>query len=164
MLPKPCTFYASVAFTRLELFLCDVPVFYSGYNSLPFSFRKVYSLARPVLLVEHGVKIKPSFPPPFGGLFTDWVFITTLFVVFKVYYLPFGTFHNQCALPTLYTTLPLMRCIFLREKITIVHGHSVSLQIIFFFVDVVLLIMRAPCDIHCIIDKLQDSPLLCLHL
>ncbi|XP_068687854.1 phosphatidylinositol N-acetylglucosaminyltransferase subunit A-like [Montipora foliosa] len=42
----------------------------------------------------------------------------------KVYYLPFGTFHNQCTLPTLYTTLPLMRCIFLREKITIVHGHS----------------------------------------
>ena len=34
----------------------------------------------------------------------------------------------------------------------------------YFFVDVVLLIMRAPCDIHCIIDKLQDSPLLCLHL
>ncbi|KAL9958833.1 hypothetical protein ACROYT_G035901 [Oculina patagonica] len=42
----------------------------------------------------------------------------------KVYYLPFGPFHNQCVLPTLYTTLPLMRCIFLREKITIVHGHS----------------------------------------
>ncbi|KAM7437308.1 hypothetical protein ABFA07_013012 [Porites harrisoni] len=42
----------------------------------------------------------------------------------KVYYLPFGTFHNQCVLPTLYTTLPLMRCIFLREKIAIVHGHS----------------------------------------
>nr|XP_058971022.1 phosphatidylinositol N-acetylglucosaminyltransferase subunit A-like [Pocillopora verrucosa] len=42
----------------------------------------------------------------------------------KVYYLPFGPFHNQCVLPTLYTTIPLMRCVFLREKITIVHGHS----------------------------------------
>ncbi|XP_067018979.1 phosphatidylinositol N-acetylglucosaminyltransferase subunit A-like isoform X1 [Acropora muricata] len=42
----------------------------------------------------------------------------------KVYYLPLGTFHNQCTLPTLYMTLPLMRCIFVREKITIVHGHS----------------------------------------
>ena len=103
---------------------------------------------------------------PSGSLFTDCVFITTLFAVFKVYYLPFGTFHNQCALPTLYTTLPLMRCIFLREKITIVHGHSVSLQmiIIIFVVVVVLLIMRSACDIHCIIDKLQDPPLLCLHL
>ena len=129
MLPKPCTFYASEAFTRLELFLCDVPVFYSGYNSLPFSFRKVYSLARLGYLWNMGWKLSPVCPPS-GGLFTDWVFITTLFVVFKVYYLPFGTFHNQCALPTLYTTLPLMRCIFLREKITIVHGHSVSLQMI----------------------------------
>ncbi|KAJ7353784.1 hypothetical protein OS493_032369 [Desmophyllum pertusum] len=42
----------------------------------------------------------------------------------KVYYLPFGPFHNQCVLPTLYTTMPLLRCIFMREKITIVHGHS----------------------------------------
>ncbi|XP_020610939.1 N-acetylglucosaminyl-phosphatidylinositol biosynthetic protein-like [Orbicella faveolata] len=42
----------------------------------------------------------------------------------KVYYLPFGPFHNQCVLPTLYTTLPLMRCILIRERITIVHGHS----------------------------------------
>ena len=33
-----------------------------------------------------------------------------------------------------------------------------------FFVDVVLLIMRSPCDIDCTMDKLQDPPLLCLHL
>ncbi|XP_032222458.1 phosphatidylinositol N-acetylglucosaminyltransferase subunit A isoform X4 [Nematostella vectensis] len=42
----------------------------------------------------------------------------------KVYYLPFGVFHNQCILPTLYLDLPILRYIFLRERITIVHGHS----------------------------------------
>ncbi|XP_046860104.1 phosphatidylinositol N-acetylglucosaminyltransferase subunit A-like [Xenia sp. Carnegie-2017] len=42
----------------------------------------------------------------------------------KVYYLPFTVFYNQCALPTLFTTLPLMRDICVREQITIVHGHS----------------------------------------
>ena len=150
MLPKPCAFYASVVFTRLELFLWDLPVFYSGCNSLPLSFRKVYSRARPVILVEYGVKIKPSLHSLWGPIYRlSTVFITTLFAVFKVYYLPFGTFHNQCALPTLYTTLPLMRCIFLREKITIVHGHSVSLQMIIIIcvVVVVLLIMRFPCEI-----------------
>ncbi|XP_048577269.1 phosphatidylinositol N-acetylglucosaminyltransferase subunit A isoform X5 [Nematostella vectensis] len=45
----------------------------------------------------------------------------------KVYYLPFGVFHNQCILPTLYLDLPILRYIFLRERITIVHGHSFSL-------------------------------------
>ncbi|XP_052824527.1 phosphatidylinositol N-acetylglucosaminyltransferase subunit A isoform X2 [Octopus bimaculoides] len=42
----------------------------------------------------------------------------------KVYYLPFYPIYNQCILPSLFTTLPLLRDIFIREKITIVHGHS----------------------------------------
>ncbi|CAG0882239.1 unnamed protein product [Darwinula stevensoni] len=42
----------------------------------------------------------------------------------KVYYLPIPTFYNQCVLPTILTTLPLMRCIFIRERIDVVHGHS----------------------------------------
>ncbi|XP_071116250.1 phosphatidylinositol N-acetylglucosaminyltransferase subunit A-like [Haliotis cracherodii] len=42
----------------------------------------------------------------------------------KVYYLPFPPFYNQCILPTIYTTFPLLRNIFIREKISIVHGHS----------------------------------------
>ncbi|XP_072032926.1 phosphatidylinositol N-acetylglucosaminyltransferase subunit A-like [Amphiura filiformis] len=42
----------------------------------------------------------------------------------KVYYLPMGPFYNQCVLPTLFTSLPLVRYILIREKITIVHGHS----------------------------------------
>ena len=59
-------------------------------------------------------------------LFSLVSFFLIFFFLFQVYYLPFGPFHNQCVLPTLYTTLPLMRCILLRERITIVHGHSVS--------------------------------------
>lgn len=42
----------------------------------------------------------------------------------KVYYLPLLVVYNQCTLPTLFTSFPLIRHILLREKITIVHGHS----------------------------------------
>ncbi|KAJ8019860.1 Phosphatidylinositol N-acetylglucosaminyltransferase subunit A [Holothuria leucospilota] len=42
----------------------------------------------------------------------------------KVYYIPMGPFYNQCVLPTLFTSLPLIRNILIREKIAIVHGHS----------------------------------------
>jgi hypothetical protein len=48
------------------------------------------------------------------------------FLLFQVYYLPFTVFYNQCVLPTMFTTLPLMRDICVRENITILHGHSVS--------------------------------------
>ncbi|XP_065675200.1 phosphatidylinositol N-acetylglucosaminyltransferase subunit A-like isoform X1 [Hydra vulgaris] len=42
----------------------------------------------------------------------------------KIYYLPFGIFYNNCILPTIYSTFPTLRKIFIREAITIVHGHS----------------------------------------
>ncbi|GIX74860.1 n-acetylglucosaminyl-phosphatidylinositol biosynthetic protein [Caerostris extrusa] len=42
----------------------------------------------------------------------------------KVYYIPVWVVYNQCTLPTLFTTFPLVRNILLREKISIVHGHS----------------------------------------
>ncbi|KAH9524800.1 hypothetical protein Btru_027857 [Bulinus truncatus] len=42
----------------------------------------------------------------------------------KVYYLPFPPFYNQCVLPTIFPTFPLLRNIFIRENIQIVHGHS----------------------------------------
>ncbi|KAK2184846.1 hypothetical protein NP493_250g02001 [Ridgeia piscesae] len=42
----------------------------------------------------------------------------------KVYYIPMQPFYNQCVLPTVFSTLPLLRNIFLREKISLVHGHS----------------------------------------
>lgn len=42
----------------------------------------------------------------------------------KVYYLPIKVFYNQCILPTMICNIPILRNIFLREQIQIVHGHS----------------------------------------
>lgn len=42
----------------------------------------------------------------------------------KVYYLPVKTFYNECVLPTMICSLPLIRYIFIRESVTHVHGHS----------------------------------------
>lgn len=42
----------------------------------------------------------------------------------KVYYIPVLVIYNECTLPTLFATLPLVRSILIREKIDIVHGHS----------------------------------------
>ncbi|XP_033222094.1 N-acetylglucosaminyl-phosphatidylinositol biosynthetic protein isoform X2 [Belonocnema kinseyi] len=42
----------------------------------------------------------------------------------KVYYLPIKVFYNQCILPTMVCSIPLIRYIFLREQIEIIHGHS----------------------------------------
>ncbi|XP_023240450.1 N-acetylglucosaminyl-phosphatidylinositol biosynthetic protein-like [Centruroides sculpturatus] len=42
----------------------------------------------------------------------------------KVYYIPVLVIYNQCTLPTLFTTFPIIRHILVREQITIVHGHS----------------------------------------
>uniref|UniRef100_A0A915IUH5 PIGA GPI anchor biosynthesis domain-containing protein n=1 Tax=Romanomermis culicivorax TaxID=13658 RepID=A0A915IUH5_ROMCU len=41
----------------------------------------------------------------------------------KVYYLPFLVLYNGCICPTVYSTLPVLRKIFLKERVTIVHGH-----------------------------------------
>ncbi|XP_048505504.1 phosphatidylinositol N-acetylglucosaminyltransferase subunit A isoform X2 [Athalia rosae] len=42
----------------------------------------------------------------------------------KVYYLPIKVFYNQCVLPTMICSLPLIRYILIREQIQIIHGHS----------------------------------------
>jgi phosphatidylinositol N-acetylglucosaminyltransferase subunit A len=42
----------------------------------------------------------------------------------KVYYLPIKVFYNQCILPTMICNIPILRNIFIREQIQIVHGHS----------------------------------------
>ncbi|CAK9826968.1 Phosphatidylinositol N-acetylglucosaminyltransferase subunit A [Anthophora retusa] len=41
-----------------------------------------------------------------------------------VYYIPVKVFYNECVLPTMICSIPLIRYIFLREEIQIVHGHS----------------------------------------
>ena len=41
-----------------------------------------------------------------------------------MYYLPIKVFFDQVTLPTLVASLPLIRHIFIRESIQIVHAHS----------------------------------------
>ncbi|VDP54082.1 unnamed protein product [Soboliphyme baturini] len=45
----------------------------------------------------------------------------------KVYYLPLIVVYNGCILPTVYGTLMLTRHIIAKEKIDLVHGHSVNM-------------------------------------
>ncbi|KAH0627142.1 hypothetical protein JD844_002566 [Phrynosoma platyrhinos] len=42
----------------------------------------------------------------------------------KVYYLPLKIMYNQSTATTLFHSLPLLRYIFVRERVTIVHAHS----------------------------------------
>jgi len=42
----------------------------------------------------------------------------------KIYYLPIVPFYNNSVLPTIVCSLPYLRHIFLKEHITVVHGHS----------------------------------------
>jgi len=42
----------------------------------------------------------------------------------KVYYVPWRPFLMQNTLPTLFLTLPIVRTIIIREKISVVHGHQ----------------------------------------
>jgi len=42
----------------------------------------------------------------------------------KVYYVPWRPFVMQTTFPTVYGTLPIVRTILRREKITVVHGHQ----------------------------------------
>lgn len=44
----------------------------------------------------------------------------------QVYYLPVRPFYNQVTVPTMITSLPLIRDILIREEITILHGHGVG--------------------------------------
>lgn len=42
----------------------------------------------------------------------------------KVYYLPLQVMYNQSTATTCFHSLPLLRCVFVRERITLVHAHS----------------------------------------
>ena len=42
----------------------------------------------------------------------------------KVYYIPNMPFYNGASLPTLFGSLPLLRNLFIREEIEIVHSHQ----------------------------------------
>uniref|UniRef100_A0A1I7X3U9 PIGA domain-containing protein n=1 Tax=Heterorhabditis bacteriophora TaxID=37862 RepID=A0A1I7X3U9_HETBA len=57
----------------------------------------------------------------------------------KVYYLPFLVVYNGCSLATITGSLPWFRKIFLREKIQLIHGHSVIY--ICFNIDITIFIL-----------------------
>lgn len=42
----------------------------------------------------------------------------------KVYYLPLQVMYNQSTATTVFHSLPLLRCVYVRERITVVHAHS----------------------------------------
>lgn len=42
----------------------------------------------------------------------------------KVYYLPQLAFYNNTSFPTIFSTLPMLRAVLVRERVRIVHGHS----------------------------------------
>jgi len=42
----------------------------------------------------------------------------------KVYYIPFLVFYRQTTFPTVFSAFPILRNIFIRESIDIVHGHA----------------------------------------
>ncbi|XP_051938355.1 phosphatidylinositol N-acetylglucosaminyltransferase subunit A isoform X4 [Hippocampus zosterae] len=42
----------------------------------------------------------------------------------KVYYLPLQVMYNQSTTTTFFHSMPLLRCVFVRERITVVHSHS----------------------------------------
>ena len=44
----------------------------------------------------------------------------------KVYYLPHVIVYAQASIPTIFTMFPMLRNIFIRERIDIVHAHQVS--------------------------------------
>ncbi|CAH0387782.1 unnamed protein product [Bemisia tabaci] len=77
----------------------------------------IFNLSQCLLLQGHKVVV-------FTHSYGDRVGVRYMTNGLKVYYLPIKTFYNQCILPTMVSSLPLIRYILLREQIHIVHGHS----------------------------------------
>nr|CAG4645493.1 EOG090X0515 [Lynceus sp. MCZ IZ 141354] len=77
----------------------------------------IYTLSQCLLEHDHKVVV-------ITHSYGDRVGIRYMLNGLKVYYLPIKTFYNQVALPTLVASLPIIRYIFVREEIQIVHGHS----------------------------------------
>jgi len=74
-----------------------------------------------VRYMTNGLKVSVSVCIQKSDHFIVLIYITFFF---QVYYLPIKVFYNECVLPTMICSLPLIRYVFLRERITVVHGHS----------------------------------------
>ncbi|XP_044750914.1 phosphatidylinositol N-acetylglucosaminyltransferase subunit A [Coccinella septempunctata] len=77
----------------------------------------IYNLSQCLLQKGHKVVILTHS-------YEDRVGVRYMTNFLKVYYLPIRVFYNQCILPTMIANIPLIRYIFIRERIEIIHGHS----------------------------------------
>ncbi|KAF7147154.1 hypothetical protein RHSIM_Rhsim03G0064700 [Rhododendron simsii] len=77
----------------------------------------IYSLAQCLLKLGHKVVVMTHAYEKRSG-------VRYMTGGLKVYYIPWKPFLMQNTLPTFYGTLPIIRTILIREKISLVHGHQ----------------------------------------
>lgn len=77
----------------------------------------IYNLSQCLLMRGHKVIVMTHS-------YDDRVGVRYMTNGLKVYYLPIRVFYNQCVLPSVICNLPLIRYIFIRENVEIIHGHS----------------------------------------
>ncbi|XP_032832101.2 phosphatidylinositol N-acetylglucosaminyltransferase subunit A isoform X2 [Petromyzon marinus] len=77
----------------------------------------VYQLAQCLLQRGHSVTVVTH-------AYGDRTGVRLLTGGLKVYYLPLRPFYNEATPPAIYLSLPLLRCVFVRERVTLVHAHS----------------------------------------
>lgn len=72
--------------------------------------QKLISQGHSVIIITHNYKDRRGVRYLTNGL--------------KVYHIPFFTFYRQTTFPTVFSAFPVLRNIFIRENIDIVHGHA----------------------------------------
>ncbi|KAL7002991.1 phosphatidylinositol N-acetylglucosaminyltransferase, partial [Sarracenia purpurea var. burkii] len=86
------------------------PNFGGVENHIYYLSQCLLKLGQKVVVLTHAYEKRSGVRYMTGGL--------------KVYYVPWKPFLMQNTLPTLYGTLPIIRTILIREKISLVHGHQ----------------------------------------
>ncbi|KAK4412740.1 Phosphatidylinositol N-acetylglucosaminyltransferase subunit A [Sesamum alatum] len=86
------------------------PNFGGVENHIYYLSQCLIKLGHKVVVMTHAYKNRSGVRYMTGGL--------------KVYYVPWKPFLMQNTLPTFYATLPIIRTILIRERISIVHGHQ----------------------------------------
>nr|XP_025673444.1 phosphatidylinositol N-acetylglucosaminyltransferase subunit A isoform X2 [Arachis hypogaea] len=86
------------------------PNFGGVENHIYYLSQCLLKLGHKVVVVTHAYENRSGVRYMTGGL--------------KVYYVPWRPFVMQNSFPTLFPSLPIIRTILIRERITIVHGHQ----------------------------------------
>ncbi|GFP82102.1 phosphatidylinositol n-acetylglucosaminyltransferase subunit a [Phtheirospermum japonicum] len=86
------------------------PNFGGVENHIYYLSQCLMKLGHKVVVMTHAYKNRSGVRYMTGGL--------------KVYYVPWTPFLMQNTLPTFYGTLPIVRTILIRERISLVHGHQ----------------------------------------